>query len=186
MSTKSFKKNFSLIELLAVIAIMSMLIAIVGAAMKPNPVNSAARELSGAINKARSYALAKRKYTLVHITQKEGKFAQIEPIEIYTDAGLSTLDPTLNTIPGSTTIYLNKASTVSSKGGVSSNADFDSTNYFMSFQPNGSVNISGAVTGAVILAESGKYYIDIVSRRDSDNNHRLEVNKYTGMTSFEE
>ena len=106
MSTKSFKKNFSLIELLAVIAIMSMLIAIVGVAMKPNPVNSAARELSGAINKARSYALAKRKYTLVHITLEENKFAQIEPISIWTDKALATKH-TIETIPGSSINYLN-------------------------------------------------------------------------------
>ncbi|MDD7986874.1 GspH/FimT family pseudopilin [Lentisphaera marina] len=179
MSTPSLKKNFSLVELLAVIAIMSMLIAIVGVAMKPNPVNSAARELSGAINKARSYALAKRKYTLVHITQQEGKFAQIEPIKIFTDNTLTTADNT-GTVPGSTVTYLNKGANIT----ASNNSEL-----YISFHPNGGVNNYGNVTNTDVASANQfgndtKWFVDIQKRGDEENKLRLYINKFTGMVSF--
>ena len=185
MSTKSFKKNFSLIELLAVIAIMSMLIAIVGAAMKPDPVGSAARELSASINKARSYALSKRKYTVVHITHPEGndKFAQIEPIRVYTDNVCDPADNTKfaipSTVPGSTISYLNKGANITSDG---------NREVYISFHPNGGVNINASKpdTGAVFMADNEKYYIDIQKRGDNDSKVTLYINRFTGMTSFKE
>ena len=185
MSTPSLKKNFSLVELLAVIAIMSMLIAIVGVAMKPNPVNAAARELSGAINKARSYALSKRKYTVVHITHPEGddKFAQIESIKVYTndlcDPSDSNFYATPSIIPGTTTNYLNKGANVTSNG---------SKELYISFHPNGGVNTNAMKpdTGAVFLDSNEKYYIDIQKRRDTNSQVTLYINKFTGMTSFGE
>jgi type II secretory pathway pseudopilin PulG len=188
MSTTSFKKNFSLVELLAVIAIMSMLIAIVGVAMKPNPVNSAARELSGAINKARSYALAKRKYTVIHITHPEGddKFAQIEPIKVYSDLSPVTA-ATPDTIPGSTTLYLSKGANVETILSGSTLTDF-----YLCFHPNGGI-ILDATTDTLTTAgnkkigtSDGKYFIDIMKRGDADNKVTLYLNKFTGMTSFGE
>ncbi|EDM29057.1 hypothetical protein LNTAR_14612 [Lentisphaera araneosa HTCC2155] len=186
MSTKSFKKNFSLIELLAVIAIMSMLIAIVGAAMKPDPVNSATREISGAINKARSYALSKRKYTVLRVTQAQlnKSFVEVQPIAIYTDSALLTLD-SQKTIPGSTTIYLNKGSSTFHENDIETSDPNALTTTYISFHPNGGVNSTSFGTN------SGKYSINIYDRRgyDSGGNYikgdmRIYVNKFTGMVSF--
>ena len=178
MSTKSFKKNFSLIELLAVIAIMSMLIAIVGAAMKPDPMGSAAREISSVIVKARSYALAKRKYTRVHITLKEDKFAEIAPIAIYKDAACTDqTDLSATTVPGTTTNYLNKGASIESNGTA-----LDTTGFFISFGPSGAVNSSNTT----IATSGGKYSIHIINRRDPDNKAQLTINTFTGTTRFEE
>ena len=188
MSTKSFKKNFSLIELLAVIAIMSMLIAIVGAAMKPDPVNSASRELSGAINKARSYALSKRKYTVVHITLKDDKFAQIEPITYYNSAAdlYTATASEKGIVEGSTTNYLNKGATVTTNDPPT---QLDTDGFYISFHPNGGVNFTTPHTSspykdAELLDISGKYYLDIIKRGNPDNKVTLYINKFTGMVSF--
>ena len=181
MSTKSFKKNFSLIELLAVIAIMSMLIAIVGVAMKPDPVNSASRELSSAILKARSYALSKRRYTLVHITLEEGKFTQIAPIAIYKDADCTDQTKlTVTIIPGSTNNYLNKGTSIESGDTLENKGEF-----YISFGPSGAINVPTSLASKYI-DKDGKYYIEIVNRRDPNNKLRFTINELTGSTRFEE
>jgi Tfp pilus assembly protein FimT len=190
MSTQKIKKTFSIVELLAVITVMSILIGIVAAAMKPDPVNSAARELSGVINKARSYAISKRKFTVVHIILKDN-YAQVEPIEYFdSNAGLYTADTSKKgTIPGSTTTYLNKGAS------VRSNTDITNNGFYISFRPDGGVNLttpngSSDYTAATIFDINGKYYIDAGKRTnntgqiDSDNYVRIYVNKFTGMVSF--
>ncbi|WDE98179.1 hypothetical protein PQO03_20390 [Lentisphaera profundi] len=183
MSSKTFKNHFSLIELLAVIAVMSMLIAIVGAAMKPNPVNAAARELSGTISKARSYALSKRVYTIVHITKQEDKFSQIEPIKIYTALTPSVIAGSPDTIPGSTTIYLNKGAKLDSGS---------QEEFYLCFHPNGGIlldTVTDTLTtanGDRIATSDGKYVIDIIKRGKTEELRTLSINKFTGMVSFED
>ena len=167
-------KRFSIVELLGVIAIMSIVTAIVATALKPDPFKSATRRMSGVLSKARSYALANRRYVQVQI-KKDGNFSQVQVMKVFTD-DVGTAD-TPATVPGSVPVTMPKSVTV-----TSANDDM-----YVVFAPNGSATTLPAVVGSSMIDDdNGKYYVQIDDRQGTAGYLRVYINKFTGMTSVGE
>ena len=179
------KKMFSIVELLGVIAIMSIITAIVATALKPDPMKSTARRIAGAMSKARSYALANRIYVRLHVKPAAaGDYAEIQTMDYYSDTADTTVD---GIVPGTTPQVLHKSVSLESGG----NDDF-----FIVFGPNGASlgsavdfgtsNISNLNPGSSnYIQGSNKYEVEMIDRRGSDTNYYLRINKFTGTASVE-
>ena len=180
------KKAFSIVELLGVIAIMSIITAIVATALKPDPMKSTARRIAGAMSKARSYAVANGIHVRVHIKLAAGKeYSEVQTMDYYSNTTDTTVD---GNVPGTVPQSLHKSVQLQSGG----NDDF-----YVVFGPNGASLGIGVVFGSTTIAGlnpgssnyisevSGKYEVAMIDRRGSGTNYSLRINKFTGTASVE-